>query len=307
MSIRDIMSRTVAFVIGANATGKTTFIKNNFSDNDAVILNVYNYQQKVYKDAGFGGRVPFSKEFECLYQANENLLVDIIDNLKQGKDVVVEQTLFKAKRRIEYIDRIKDNIENVNIEFFVMCPSDVVWEEYITKRQLHGSFQIHKGVAEQFEFPNPSEGIDRIYEVVDNVIRLRMDTPNPEIVDAVRNELKEESERILQEQKEKEQKVALLESMNTRPFWHYCEVCGKKVYATAQTTHNDGWDYPPKIGHFGMLGPRNCGDCSMTDTLFWKVQQQKFPIVVEKMLTESELKTWQRIKNEPETLLVEEK
>lgn len=44
---------TVTFVIGANATGKSTFIKNHFSDNKAVILDVYDYQQKAYKEAGF--------------------------------------------------------------------------------------------------------------------------------------------------------------------------------------------------------------------------------------------------------------
>lgn len=175
--------------------------KNNFSNSNVVILNVYDYQQKAYKDAGFGGRVPFSKEFECLYKANENLLIDIINNLKQSNDVVVEQTLFKAKRRIAYIDRIKDNVENVNIEFFVMCPSDEVWEGYITKRKLHSSFQRHKSVAEQIEFPNPSERIDRIYEVIDNDIRLRMDAPNPEIVEPARKEILEETESLLEEEK----------------------------------------------------------------------------------------------------------
>ena len=43
------------------------------------------------------------------------------------------------------------------------------------------------------------------------------------------------------------------------------------------------------------------------DTLFLKVQKQKFPIVIEKTLTEEELKTLNRIKNEPESLLEEEK
>ncbi len=44
----------------------------------------------------------------------------------------------------------------------------------------------------------------------------------------------------------------------------------------------------------------------MTDTIFWKVQQQTFPIVLENRLTEQELKTWQRIKKEPESLLEED-
>ena len=67
-----------------------------------------------------------------------------------------------------------------------------------------------------------------------------------------------------------------------------------------------GWDYPPKIGLFGFLGPRTCGRCSVTETLFFKVQQQKIPIVFEEALTEKELQTWQRIKEEPESLLDEE-
>ena len=57
---------------------------------------------------------------------------------------------------------------------------------------------------------------------------------------------------------------------------------------------------------FGLLGPRTCGDCRITDTLYWKVQQQSLPIVLEETLTAEELKTWQRIKNEPESLLTEE-
>lgn len=59
---------TVTFVIGANATGKSTFIKNHFSDNKAVILDVYDYQQKAYKEAGFNRQIPFGEAFKCLYK-----------------------------------------------------------------------------------------------------------------------------------------------------------------------------------------------------------------------------------------------
>lgn len=63
-----------------------------------------------------------------------------------------------------------------------------------------------------------------------------------------------------------------LESTKTRPFWHYCEVCGKKEFITDEEAFNSGWDYPPKMVFFGVLGPRTCGDCLMKDTLFWKIQ-----------------------------------
>lgn len=301
------MNRTVTFVIGATASGKTTFIKNHFSDNrDTVILNVYDYQQAAYKEAGFGKHIPFGQEFKCLYKANENLLIDIIKTLQEGKDVVVEQTLYKAKRRIAYIDAIRNAVKNISIEVYVMCPSDSVWERYINERKLDSSFQRLKSNAEEIEFPNPSEGFDWIYEVIDGNISLRMDEPKPEIVEAAHKELSKEAQQMKQEKYKEKQRLELLESMNFRPFWHYCE-CGAKFYGTAQEAFDSGWDYPPHIGKFGLLGPRTCGKCDITSTLYWRVQQQTLPIVVESMLTEDELKTWRRIKNEPESLLEKEK
>ncbi len=94
------------------------------------------------------------------------------------------------------------------------------------------------------------------------------------------NWLSIESERILKGDKAKQKKRELLESMNTRSFWHYCEVCGKKEYLTAQEAYDSGWDYPPNFGLFGMLSQRKCGDCGIDKTLWWKVTTtQKLPIV----------------------------
>lgn len=301
------MKRTVTFVIGANATGKTTFIKNSFSDSNAVILNVYDYQQAAYKEAGYDKHIPFGEEFKCLYKANEHLLTDIIEMLQQGRNVVLEQTMFKAKRRIRYIDVIRNTLKDIIIEVYVMCPSDSVWETYVTERKLAHYFQQLKAKAEEIEFPNPSEGFDKIYEVIDNDIRLRMDAPKPEIVDLAHKELSKEAQRMKQEEEETKQRSALLEGMNSRPFWHYCESCGAKIYCTAQEAFDNGWDYPPRIGAFGVLGPRTCGNCTMIDTLYLKVMKQKIPIVIESSLTEKELRTWRRIKNEPESLIEEEK
>lgn len=215
------MNRTVTFVIGATASGKTTFIKNHFSDNrNTVILNVYNYQQAAYKEAGFGKHIPFGQEFKCLYKANENLLVDIIKTLQEGKDVVVEQTLYKAKRRIAYIDAIRNAVENISIEVYVMCPSDSAWDTYINERKLDSSIQQLKSIVKEIDFPNPSEGFDKIYEVIDGNIGLQMDAPKPEIVDVAHKELSEEAQQIKKEEDKEKQRLELLESMNSRSFWH---------------------------------------------------------------------------------------
>lgn len=80
------MNKTITFVVGAAASGKTFFIKKHFSDNlNTEILNIYDYQQTAYKEAGFGKHIPFEQEFKCLYKANENLLVDIIRHCKKVK------------------------------------------------------------------------------------------------------------------------------------------------------------------------------------------------------------------------------
>ena len=94
----------LTFVIGANAAGKTYFIEHHLASEKAVVLNIYDYQQKVYDEHGNKERITFEEQFRCLKKANEKHLHDIINELKQGNDVIAEQTFFKAKRRIAYID-----------------------------------------------------------------------------------------------------------------------------------------------------------------------------------------------------------
>ena len=295
------------FVIGANATGKTHFIHQQYQNQDVARFNVYDYQQQVYDEAGFEKAIPFGAEFRCLMKANETLLKDIIEALLLGRNVVVEHTLYKAKRRVAYIDKIRQEVRDVKISMYVMHPSDEQWKANIQLRGMQQSLQSLKEDAKRIEFPNIAEGIDVIYEIVDGEIRSRMDSPKAGIPDIARKELQEESERIRKEDEETNRQKALLESMKMRPFWHYCEVCGKKEFITAQEAFDTGWDYPPNIGCFGLLSPRTCGNCLMKDTLFWKINTSgKLPIVCEGNLTPKELVTWQRIKGEPESLLEEE-
>ncbi len=299
----------LSFVIGATATGKTYFIDHHFAGENVTVLNIYDYQQMAYEEAGFKDSIPYRAKFRCLKKANDMHLKAIIDELKQGHNVVAEQTFFKAKRRIAYIDEIRKAVD-VNIEVYVMHPCDDRWSENIKSRELSRSLQSLKEQAERdIEFPNPAEGFDVIYEVIDEEIVLRMDEAKPEIVVQARKDLAEEADRICKEDEEKKKRQELLESMKTRPFWHYCEVCGKKEFITAQEAFDTGWNYPPHMGHFGLLGARTCKDCLLKDTLHWRVNSEKkvpIPVVVDGMLTPAERITWRRIKSEPESLLEEE-
>lgn len=269
-------------------------------------MNIYDYQQKVYEEAGFKDSIPIRTQFGCLYKANRMLLKDIIIKLSEGTNVVVEQTFYKAKRRIAYIDEIR-KISDVTISVYVINPSELRWKENIHKRNLDGRFESYIENAAEIEFPNVSEGFDEIYEVIDGAINLKKEPAKPEIITIARAELRKEEEKLQKDAKEKEERRQLLESMNTRAFWHYCEVCGKKQYITAQQAFDEGWDYPPTFGPFGILFQRTCGECTMINSLYMKVMKQQIPIVLEKTLTSEKLKTWNRIKTEPESLLEEEK
>lgn len=198
------------FVIGATAAGKTYFIDTHYRDKDVDILNVYDYQQRAYDEEGFGAGIPFGAQFRCLMKANNMLLADIIERLRQGRNVVVEQTFYKAKRRIAYIDEIRKTAD-VMIEIYVMCPNDKLWESNLKKRKLDGRLQYYKEqAADAIEFPNPAEGIDRIYKVDGDEIQLQMELSRPEIVSKAREELAEEAERMRSEDEAKRKRKELV-------------------------------------------------------------------------------------------------
>lgn len=199
------------FVMGVTTTGKTYFIRHHFADENFSVLDVFDYQQRAYDEAGYKDSVPLFEQFRCLKRANEMHLHDIIEELKQGHDVVAEQTFFKAKRRIAYIEEIR-KVADVRIEIYVMQPDDERWENNIKRRGNNATLQRLKCQAEDIEFPNPAEGFDAIYEVINDEIKLRMDEPKPEIILQAKQELLEEEERLRKEDEEKRKKQELREA-----------------------------------------------------------------------------------------------
>jgi predicted kinase len=295
----------LTFVMGGTATGKTYFIEQQYGQKDVEVLNVFDYQQCALKECGEKAQSSYTEYIRCLYRANAMLLEDILDRMRRGQDLVVEHTLYRTMRRVAYIDEIR-KIPDVFIEVYVMCPSDERWKSNMKKRELEGSFEYYKEIVEAIEFPNVAEGINQIYEVVDDGIKPRMDAPWPELVKMAREELAKETEKMQQEDEEIRKKQELLESMKMRKFWHYCEVCGRKEFITAEEAFSAGWDYPPSMYQFGILTPRTCGNCSMGDTLFFKVSVLNIQDMDDKNLTPKELATLRRIQGEPESLLEEE-
>ncbi len=81
---------------------------------------------------------------------------------------------------------------------------------------------------------------------------------------------------------------------------HICEVCGKTKIMTPEQAFEEGWDYPPKMGAFGIVSPRTCGNCNMRDTLWMAIQTGRIK-GIEDMTPEQRI-VLNRIINEPASI-----
>lgn len=85
---------------------------------------------------------------------------------------------------------------------------------------------------------------------------------------------------------------------------HMCEVCGKEEDLTPDEGFQNGWDYPPRMGPFGIVSPRTCGDCPVNSTLWWSLIVNQTSVTD---LNEAQTKTLQRIMKEPASISIKGK
>lgn len=83
---------------------------------------------------------------------------------------------------------------------------------------------------------------------------------------------------------------------------HVCEVCGKTEILTPEEAFDQGWDYPPVMGTFGVISPRTCGNCAIDGTLWWALNAG---MRIED-LNMKQLETLRRIMQEPESIMIRE-
>lgn len=87
-----------------------------------------------------------------------------------------------------------------------------------------------------------------------------------------------------------------------KPFLHICECCGKREILTSKEAFEQGWDYPGEGGlfpetAFRTAGPRTCGSCPITETLWWQLAVNKKKI---HELSDHHRETLARILQEPD-------
>jgi len=58
-------------------------------------------------------------------------------------------------------------------------------------------------------------------------------------------------------------------------FLHWCEVCGKRELLSSAEAYEAGWDFPPRMGAWGVISPRTCPNCTIEKTLWWALAMEK--------------------------------
>lgn len=82
-------------------------------------------------------------------------------------------------------------------------------------------------------------------------------------------------------------------------FHHICESCGRDEILTPAEAYTAGWDYPPRMGQFGVISPRVCPECLMNSTAWWALMMDGY---TSDMLTDRQREAIARMLAEPESL-----
>lgn len=289
---------TVIIVMGTAFSGKTHFIKENFPGYE--ILSIGEYQKAIKMAENANEYISLQEYKKMLQRANDQIKCDVVERLLQGKNVVMEHTLYKAMRRKEYLKAFW-TVTNEPIDIYVMQPSD----ERLLKNIEADEEQSAKGInwiksqMRDIELPSISEGFAHVFLVSDEGVSDWSDAP------------------LVAKTIDRTTKLNLLERalndtdtskniFGEKPFKHICECCLKMEVLTSKMAFTQGWDYPGEgavypPSMFGVLSPRTCGKCSIADTAYWAIAVEK---KTSDELSERQLLAVERIMKEPDILRV---
>ncbi len=268
--------RRLIIVMGVSGAGKTHFVQEHFPQWRH--FEISTYQQRLIAEAGNPQSMDFLSYYNLLAEANEAISQDVIQALQVGEDVVMEHTLYKSMRRVAYIEAIREAVPEVTIDIYVITPSperlhvNIEMSERLESEEYP---RILRELETQVEFPNIAEGYAKICKVTDTGIEECNEAADESLIDRAHKELEETTRQREEEAKEQKKQEEFLNELNEKGFTHICEVCGEKKWLRPEDAFELGWDYPPRMGTFGVISPRTCGKCQMVDTVWWKLNTKK--------------------------------
>ena len=247
--------------------------------------------------------MPLGEYRNILQYANDQIKKDMLELLAQGKDVIIEHTLYKAARRKEYLEAFR-TVTDEPIDIYVMQPSDErLLQNIQTNDELRESgIGWLKSEMREIEMPNIAEGFAHVYAVNDKGIQDWSDKPiERKFID------RETKMTLIKKDVHDETKDKRI-VFGDKPFRHICECCGRVEILTSREANDQGWDYPGEgaiysSSMFGVLSPRTCGKCGITETAYWAIAVEGKTTAE---LSENQLQAVERIMQEPEILRVDD-
>ena len=100
----------LTIVMGPSCAGKSTYIKEHFPNTE--VVDILDFQANLIVATE-----------ETVLKTYEEHLNKVKELLSQGKDVVIEHTLLKAKRRLWYIQQIRE-VYSGDIDIICIKPSE---------------------------------------------------------------------------------------------------------------------------------------------------------------------------------------
>lgn len=163
MKIRDIFEQNSArpilvVMIGLPASGKSTFIKNNFSG-----FNVISSDDKIEKFAQDEGKTYDEVFSKYVGRASGEIKSDFENAVRNHENIVWDQTNLSKKKRRGILQKTPD--EYVKVAVVVDVPDKVRYERMGNRPGKTIPDHIVKNMEKSYQAPTKDEGFDKIIYV----------------------------------------------------------------------------------------------------------------------------------------------
>lgn len=139
---------SVIIVMGPPASGKSTFIKENFKNKE--VIDLFAFQEHILPT------------YESVWQSYVDCAECLKEKIKEGKDVVLEHTLLKKKRREWYISQIRE-VTDDDIIIYCILPFVDEYYQRCKKRKQTITKSTAKSMLDELEIPTKDEGYKSVY------------------------------------------------------------------------------------------------------------------------------------------------
>jgi predicted kinase len=148
---------TIYMLVGVPGSGKTTWIRNN--KHDAVVLSTDDYIEKIAAKQG----KTYSEVFkDAIGDATDQMEKDLIQAVRNERDIIWDQTNLTAKTRKSKLSRIPKSYKKVGVYFSV--PQDLR-DRLASRPGKTIPEPVIISMINQLQPPSKEEGFDEILAV----------------------------------------------------------------------------------------------------------------------------------------------